>query len=319
MGNNYPETNVSTETVAAARTGGFAFPALLVAMRPYQWPKNLIVFAAVSFGAGDTWTLHDRSNWWDLAWHTGGLFLLWCLVASATYLINDLRDREVDRLHPRKGRRPIASGAVHPSTAWVSAGILAGVALPLAFVLDAVAGAILAGYFVVMLGYSFGLRQVAILDVIVLCSGVIGRAVSGAVAIDVHISPWLYVCSGFGAFFFAASKRWAEYRQLGPEAARHRPALASYSGEILGQMVIISAASALLSYALYTIESVNVPANGAMALTIPFVAFGLFRYLLLLNGERRTDAPDQILFTDVQILLSVAGFLGVAVTVLMTK
>ena len=318
MGDNHANAAMSSETVVASRTG-FTVPPLLVAMRPYQWPKNVIVFAAVSFGAGDTWTLDDRSNWWSLAWQTGGLFLLWCAVASATYLVNDLRDRDVDRLHPRKGLRPIAAGAVSPRMAWISAGTLAGVALPLAFALDAIAGAILAGYLGIMLAYSFGLRQVAILDVLILCSGVIGRAVSGAVAIDVHISPWLYVCSGFGAFFFAASKRWAEYRQLGPDAALHRPALASYNGDILGQMVIISAASALLSYALYTIESVNVPVNGSMALTIPFVAFGLFRYLLLLNGERRTDAPDQILFTDLQILLSVVGFLGVAVTVLMTK
>ena len=142
------------------------------------------------------------------------------------------------------------------------------------------------------------------------------RAVAGAVVIDVAISPWLYVCTSFGAFFLACSKRWAEHRQLGPEAAAHRPSLAHYTGEILSQLVVISAATALLGYALYTIESDNVPRNGAMALTIPFVAFALFRYLLLLNGERRTDAPDQIIFTDPQILVSVAGFLVTAMTVM---
>lgn len=309
---------VSSETTLSVRSG-MRLPALFRALRPYQWPKNAIVFAALAFGAGDTWTLDDRGNWGTLLGHTAALFALWCMVASATYLVNDIRDIEVDRLHPRKSHRPIASGAVRTGTAWTAAIILILVAIPLAFLLDAAAGAILAGYFAVMLAYSFGLRQVAILDVLILCSGVIGRAVSGAVAIDVHISPWLYVCSGFGAFFFAASKRWAEYRQLGPDAARHRPALASYNGDILSQMVVISAAAALLSYALYTIESVNVPANGSMAMTIPFVAFGLFRYLLLLNGERRTDAPDQIIFTDIQILLAVAGFLGVAMTVLIAK
>ncbi len=309
---------MSTETTLAARSG-YRLPPLLAALRPYQWPKNAIVFAALAFGAGETWTLEDRGNWGTLAGHTMALFALWCMVASATYLVNDIRDVEVDRLHPRKSRRPIASGAVRTRTAWATAIALVAVAIPLAFLLDATAGAILAGYFALMLAYSFGLRQVAILDVLILCGGVIGRAVSGAVAIDVHISPWLYVCSGFGAFFFAASKRWAEYRQLGPDAARHRPALASYNGDILGQMVIISAATALLSYALYTIESANVPRNGAMAMTIPFVAFGLFRYLLLLNGERRTDAPDQIIFTDLQILLAVTGFLGVAITVLIVK
>ena len=137
--------------------------------------------------------------------------------------------------------------------------------------------------------------------------------------IDVTISPWLYVCSSFGAFFFASSKRWAEHRQLGPDAAQHRPALAQYGGEILGQLLMISASSAILSYALYTIESEHVPKNGSMALTLPWVAFALFRYLLLLDGPRRGDAPDRILFTDPQILVAVAGFVLTAVTVLVLK
>jgi hypothetical protein len=157
---------------------------------------------------------------------------------------------------------------------------------------------------------------VAILDVLIICGGVVARATAGAAVIDVAISPWLYVCSSFAAFFFASSKRWAEYRQLGPQAAQHRPALARYSGEILGQLLTISAATALLSYALYTIESTNVPPNGSMALTIPFVAFALFRYLLLLNGDRSTDAPDQIVFTDPQILVAVVGFVVTAMAVL---
>lgn len=293
--------------------------ALLRAMRPYQWPKNGIVFAALAFSAGDAWTPDDPGSWWPLLWRTIALFLLWSMVASATYLVNDVRDREADRIHPRKARRPIASGAVSVPLALVTAGVLAGVALPLTFALDAVSGAILAGYAAVMTAYTFGLKRIAILDIIILTTGVIARAVAGATAIDVEISPWLYVCSSFGAFFFACSKRWAEFRQLGPDAARHRPSIAAYGGEILGQMLVISAASALLSYALYTIESANVPDNGAMALTLPFVAFALFRYLLLLNGPRANDAPDQILFTDAQVIVAVVGFLAVAMAVLVAN
>ena len=191
--------------------------------------------------------------------------------------------------------------------------------MPLAFLIDATAAAIRAGYAVVMVLYSFGLKSVAILDIIILTGGVVARAAAGATAIDVHISPWLYVCSSFAALFFATSKRWAEFRQLGPEAARHRPALAGYSGELLSQLLNITAAGALLSYALYTIESERVPGNGAMALTIPFVAFGLFRYLLLLNGDRRTDAPDRIVFSDPQIVLAVFGFVATALVVLIAN
>lgn len=302
------------EATVLARS--LSWPRLLVAMRPYQWPKNGLVFAALAFSAGDAWKPGEPDTWWPLLWRTLALFALWCMVSSAVYLVNDIQDRELDRLHPRKQNRPIASGVVSPGAARTAAIVLAAVAIPPALVLDLAAGAILAGYATLMTAYSFGLKRVAILDVLILCTGVVGRAVGGAAVIDVTVSPWLYVCTSFAAFFLGSSKRWAEYRQLGPEAAQHRPALAHYAGEILGQLVIISASTALLAYALYTIESVNVPRNGAMALTIPFVAFGMFRYLLLLNGPRKTDAPDQIVFTDPQILLAVAGFLVTAMTVL---
>jgi 4-hydroxybenzoate polyprenyltransferase len=300
---------------ALARTASLV--PLLVALRPYQWPKNLLVFAALAFSAGTAWRADDVSSWWPLLLRSLALFCTWCAVASATYLVNDVQDRELDQQHPRKRLRPVAAGAVSPGLALGTAAVLATVGILSAIALEPVSGLILAAYAAVMTAYSCGLKRIAILDVLILCTGVVGRAVAGAVVIDVAISPWLYVCTSCGAFFFATTKRWAEYRQLGAEAASHRPALAHYTGNLLDQMVIISAASALLSYALYTIESANVPSNGAMALTLPFVTFGLFRYLLLLNGRRKTDAPDQILFTDPQILVAVAGFVTVAVTVLL--
>ena len=305
-----------TEATTVAAGGRPVLPALVVAMRPYQWPKNLIVFAALIFSAGDAWVPREADTWWPLLWRSGALFGLWCLVASATYLVNDIQDREADRLHPRKRNRPIASGDLSVPTAALVAGVLVLIALPPAFALDPMAGGVLAGYAAIMTAYSFGLKRAPVFDILILCTGVVGRAVGGAAAIEVDISPWLYVCSSFGAFFFACSKRWAEYRQLGAEAARHRPSLAHYNGEILGQMLNISAASVLLSYALYTIESARVPADGSMALTLPFAGFALFRYLLLLNGERATDAPDRILFTDPQIVLAGAGFTITALAVL---
>ena len=315
MGSDYARRGMTAEV--AEPEAGSKLRALLVAMRPYQWPKNAIVFAAFAFSAGDAWRLGEAGEWWPLAWRSAALFTLWCLASSAIYLVNDVLDREADRLHPRKRLRPIAAGTLSPTIARSAAAVLLLVALPPALALNLGAGAILAGYSAVMLAYSFGLKRIAILDVLILCGGVVARAVSGALAIDVAISPWLYVCTSFAAFFIASSKRWAEYRQLGGDAAAHRPALAQYSGEILGQLVVISAATALLSYALYTIESDHVPRDGAMAVTIPFVAFALFRYLLLLNGPRAGDAPDRILFTDPQILVAVAGFVFVAMTVLL--
>ncbi|MEJ5221348.1 MAG: UbiA prenyltransferase family protein [Tepidiforma sp.] len=297
------------------RAGGLV-PPLLMAMRPYQWPKNVVVFAAFVFSAGEAWTPGDPESWWPLLWRSLVLFGLWCLAASATYLLNDVRDREADRLHPRKRLRPIASGRLSTGTALGAAAVLAAVSIPGAIVLDRVAGLVLAGYVVLMALYSLELKRVAILDILLLGAGVVGRAVSGAAAIEVDISPWLYVCSSFAAFFVATTKRWAEFRQLGPEAAKHRPALAAYNAEVLELMLGVSAAGALLSYSLYTIESARVPADGSMALTIPFVAFGLFRFLLLMSGPRQAEAPDRVLFTDPQVLLAVAGFTATALAVL---
>jgi len=311
MGSDYA---VSSD--AAARRRGTPLWPLLVALRPYPWPKNLLVFAAFVFSVGDAWTPGDIDSWWAMWWRTVALFALWSAAASATYLFNDIRDREADRIHERKRHRPIASGRVSPGLAGTVGVMLLAVSIPLALVLDVRAGAILLGYVVVMALYTLGLKEVAILDVIILVGGVVARAVAGALVMDVEISPWLYVCTSFGAFFCASSKRWAEFRELGPEAAAHRPALRHYTGPVLDQLLAISAASALLSYALYTIESEAVPENASMALTLPFVAFALFRYLLLLNGARRGDAPDRILFTDPQILLAVAGFVGTAFVVL---
>jgi 4-hydroxybenzoate polyprenyltransferase len=290
--------------------------AVIASMRPYQWPKSLIVFAALAFSAGQAWELDEPSTWWPLLWRLGLLFGAWCLVSSATYIVNDLRDRDADQLHPRKRNRPIASGAAPLPAVVAVAAAGAAIGIAGAFAIDMQAGVVVAGYAVVMVAYSFGLKRVAVLDVLLLSAGIVARAVSGALAIDVDVSAWLYVCTSFGAFFVAISKRWAESRQLGADAALHRPALAMYTREMLGQLLVVALAGALLSYSIYTIESDNVPSNGLMAVTIPFVAFAMFRYLLLLDGPRRGDAPDRILFTDPQIIVAVVGFAAAAVTVL---
>lgn len=293
---------------------------LLRALRPYQWPKNLIVFAALIFSTGEAWHPSDAGSWWPLLWRSCVVFGLWCMASSAVYLFNDVRDRENDRLHPRKSLRPIAAGDVSTGTAVAIAVGLLVVATPIAFALGPIAGGVLAGYVIVMSGYSMGLKSVPLLDVLILCAGVVARAVAGAGAIDVTISPWLYICSSLGAFFFASSKRWAEFRQLGgAAAAEHRPALAHYDARLLEWMVMASAAGTLVSYAIYTVESAHVPGNGAMALTAPFVAFGLLRFLRLIRGPRQGDAPDRILFTDGPILASMAGFVAVALAVLIVR
>ena len=290
---------------------------LVRAMRPNQWPKNSIVFAAFVFSAGDSWELDDPDDWGEKLLRIIAMAACWCLASSATYLVNDAFDREADKEHPRKRFRPIASGALSVKAAVTAAVVLAVAAIVGALLLDLAGGAILAGYVAVMALYSAVLKHIAILDVLILTAGVIGRAVAGATTIDVDISPWLYVCAAAGALFFAVSKRWSEFHVLGDDARSHRSVLGSYTADLLHQMLTVTAATAMLAYAVYTIESPNTPESGAMALTLPFVAFAMFRYLLLLSGPREGDAPDAILFTDVPILASVAGFVMTATGVLL--
>lgn len=289
---------------------------LLVAMRPFQWPKNLIVYAALLFSVGDAWRPGDPSSWQPLVAEVTVLFAAWCLVASGMYLINDLHDAPYDRQHPRKRFRPVAAGVLGSRLAAFVAAGLVGVGLAAAFMTSLGAGALLAGYAGGMLAYTFALKSVPVVDVVVLSAGVVLRAAGGAVVIEVAISPWLYICSAAAAWFLAASKRWAEARTLGDGAANHRPALARYPSAVLDQMLTVSASAAIVSYALYSVESANVPQNGAMALTVPFVAFAMFRYLYLVAGPRAGDPPDRILFSDPAIVVSVLGFVTAAVTVL---
>jgi 4-hydroxybenzoate polyprenyltransferase len=166
---------MTTETTFAGRA--ITLPPLLEAMRPYQWPKNLIVFAGFVFSAGHAWKATDADTWWPLLWRSAALFVIWCAASSAVYLVNDIRDRDVDRLHPRKQHRAIARGALGVGTARGAAIALLVVAIPAAVALDQLAGVILAGYAAMMILYSWGLKQIAILDVIILCGGVVARAV----------------------------------------------------------------------------------------------------------------------------------------------
>lgn len=306
---------------AGALSGGVARPgaqlrALVTAVRPFQWPKNLIVFAALLFSVGDVWTPRDPESWQPLAGRVALLFVAWCLAASGVYLVNDLRDAPFDRFHPRKRSRPLASGELNPGLAVAAAVLLVSAGIAAGFAASPEAGAMLTGYTGGMLAYTFALKAMPVVDVLILSAGVVLRAAAGAVVIDVAISPWLYVCSAAAAWFLAVSKRWAEARSLGDDAGNHRPALAKYPPVVLDQMLTVSAGAALVSYALYSIESANVPSNGAMALTVPFVAFAIFRYLYLLAGPRAGDAPDRILFTDPAIVASVLGFVVTAVSVL---
>lgn len=296
--------------------GGWAVPGgavgtvvhLFRAMRPHQWTKNVLLFAALVF---------DR-KFFDLGpvAEALGAFVAFCLISSATYLVNDIRDIEADRLHPRKRFRPIASGDLTVRSASLAAGglIVAGLLLALwvrpEFVLVIVA------YLALMASYNLGVKQWAVVDVMAIALGFVLRAAGGAVAIDVPISPWLYVCTALLSMFLAFAKRRSELASLGDAAGAHRANLASYTVPMLDQLITMIGATTMMAYALYTFEASTAPSNYSMMLTIPFVVFALMRYLVLIHQNQLTGSPELLLFRDRPLFASIVGWGVVAVVVL---
>jgi len=274
--------------------------ALLALLRPRQWSKNLVVFAGLIFAQ------ELRSS--RLVWESIAAFALFCLASSAVYILNDIVDREQDACHPVKRLRPIASGAVAVPTAAVLALALGGSALGMGLWLGKSFALVLAGYVALIVAYSLLLRNVIILDVMAIAAGFVLRAVGGAVAIQVEISPWLIVCTTLLALFLGLSKRRGELVAVGEEnAVAHRPLLAEYSPSLLDQMIGIVAAATIVSYALYTMWPATVEKfhGHNLALTIPFVLYGMFRYLYLVHRKGEGGSPENVLLTDKPLALNI--------------
>ena len=290
---------------------------LLKALRPRQWVKNLLVFLPLLFAVDLVWSADDLTT---LLPHLGRLLALvaaFCAAASAVYLLNDLADREADRQHPVKRRRPIASGAVPAWLALVGTLALALVGLVVMYFLGwplVLAGSI---YLAINVAYSAGLKRVALVDVMLVASGYVLRAVAGAVAVGAAPSPWLYAVTAAGALFIVVGRRYAEARLAGNEPSEQRGTLQHYAPPLGGQLLTLAATAALVSYALYTVEGENLPANNAMLLTVPLVIFGLFRYLYLLNNSQDAESPELLMMRDVPLLVSIVAWLAVSAGVLL--
>jgi len=270
--------------------------ALLDSLRPRQWVKNLFVFAGVIFSQ----QLLTPRIWPALA-----AFAIFCGLSGAIYLFNDVADRDKDRLHESKRLRPVASGAL-PLGAAVGFGVLllAG-CLAAAFRLSPSFGLVALAYGALLTAYSVWLKHVVILDVLTVAAGFVLRAVAGAVAVDVEISGWLLICTILIALFLALGKRRHEYRSLTGDAAAHRPILAEYSEGFLDQMISVVTASTVTTYALYTMspETVAKFHTRLLPLTLPFVLYGIFRYLYLLYRRDLGGNPSDLLVTDRGLLL----------------
>ena len=274
--------------------------ALLQAMRPLQWTKNGLVFAALIF---DRQFVDPKAVLLTIA-----AAVCFCLVSSAGYLVNDVRDAERDRLHPAKRTRPVASGQLSDRTALIAAGVLSLAALGIGSLIRLEFTLVLIGYLLLMLAYNLVLKEWPILDVFAIGGGFVLRAAGGAVGIAVPISPWLYVCTMLLALLVGFTKRRQELVYLEERAGQHRASLLRYSLPVLDQYITILSAATIIAYSVYTFDSAAVPRNHAMMLTIPFVAYGVFRFLAVARESELGGRPEALLFADKPLLLSLLGW-----------
>ena len=266
---------------------------LLRTMRPRQWTKNvLFVFPALVFGA----RLFELDSLAKVALCSALLIVL----SGSIYIINDLADLEADRAHPVKKARPLAAGQVPVGAARLAAVLLPLLALVAAYNFNQRLSVVFAIYFLLQIAYSFGLKHVPLLDVLVVAAGFVLRVLAGGVVIDVRLSPWLYTSAGLLALFLVIGKRRQEYSELGEKAAAARPVSARYSLPLLDDMLRVVTAATMITYILYTVESGTLVYQGENLglLTVPIVIYGLFRYLYLIHVEQEGSAPDEVLLTD---------------------
>jgi 4-hydroxybenzoate polyprenyltransferase len=281
--------------------------ALLEAMRPLQWSKNLFVFTGLVFAG-------KLSNP-GLFLITAAAFLCFCAVSSAAYLLNDLVDVERDRLHPRKRMRPLASGRLSRSSAALAAAALAAGGLAAAFLIRPQFGRTALAYCLLMAGYSLLLKREAVLELFVIAAGYVLRAAGGAAAIAVHISPWMLSCATLMALFLVLCKRRAEvFAAEAPE--QHRESHAGYTPQLLDQMIAVATAATIVTYMLYAFQSETARTHAGLLWTVPFVIYGMFRYLFLVYVRGQGENPESLILKDPHLLGSLVLWGGLAVFLL---
>ena len=287
-------------------------------MRPKQWAKNGIVFFAFIFTINESWHIADPQSALDLILICLQAFIAFCLLASSTYLINDILDMNADRLHYKKFSRPIATGDLRRSTALAMASILVGLGMGVALTLNWQFAVLAAGYLATTLSYSLGLKRIVIIDVMTLSAGYIMRAAAGALVIGVPISPWLYIMTGLVALLIGFGKRRNELvlLQKTDYSFEQREVLKDYSVPLLDQLIPFVGSATLVAYILYSVSAPGLPSGHSMLATIPPVGYGLARYLYLVYHTKLGDMPDETLLSDRPLILATCIWVGIAVFVL---
>jgi 4-hydroxybenzoate polyprenyltransferase len=283
---------------------------ILQSLRPYQWTKNLFVFAALVFSL--------RIFEGPLLLKTAAAFAIFCVLSGALYLVNDVLDFNEDRFHPKKSLRPIASGRVGRKQAIALAAVLALISLTCAGLLSWKFFAAAGVFLVLQLAYSMKLKHVVILDVFLIAVGFVIRVVAGGLVIDVPLSQWLLICTTLLALFIAMSKRRHELVLLEENASSHRPILKEYSAYLLDQMISVVTASTVIAYCLYTVSPETIEKFGTANLifTTPFVLYGIFRYLYLVHQKGKGGSPEELVVKDRPLMAAILLWIAAVAVIL---
>ena len=283
---------------------------ILRSLRIQQWIKNLWVFAPLVFS----------QNVFDLPLliKTILAFLLFCVISGAAYILNDIQDLEEDKIHPVKSKRPLASGRLKKNHALFACILLVLLGLSGAYFLNVYFFAILVIYFILQVAYSIWLKHVVIIDVFLIATGFFLRVIAGGLAIEVQISPWLVICTILIALFLAMCKRRHELLFLDKTAGTHRPVLKEYTPQLLDQMIAVVTASTVISYCLYTVSPETVSKFGTTNLlfTVPFVIYGIFRYLYLVHQKDEGGSPEALIIKDKPLLIDLFLWIATAMLIL---
>lgn len=282
--------------------------ALIETLRPRQWTKNLVIFAGLIFD-GQFLQLTPFLRVLLAA-------LLFCLVSGVTYTINDLLDLDADKLHPQKRNRPLASGRLGKRTAIIFIIVLSAISLAGGYLLSPNLALIFVAYTLLILAYSLWLKKIMILDVLVIASGFVLRVLAGISVITVaYFSPWLFVLTTLLAMYLAFGKRLAELKLLETDAVNHRKTLDGYTVPLLNQYIMVILTAILITYTFYTFSAHPGQSNYAMMLTLPFVVYGIFRYLYLIQSDLTTSSPEEVLLKDrpLQIAIALWGLSVIAI------
>lgn len=283
---------------------------LFISMRPQQWVKNLIIYAGIIFAQ----QFFKGPSFLKVSF----AFLLFCLITSCIYLINDLKDIEKDKIHPIKKFRPLSSGRLSPKIVLIFLIVLAPLCLWLSFWLDLRFGFIVLLYFFIMVGYSFGLKEIIIIDAFIIAMGFVLRGIAGVEVMGIEMSPWFFLCASLLALFIVFCKRKHELLVLNEQAGLHRTILKQYNHTLLDQLVSITAASVILTYALYTLapETVLKFNTRKLVYTVPFVLLGLFRFLYLVYKKEKGGSAEKLMLSDWPLICVMFSWLGAVLIIL---